>query len=89
MISFKEFILESDTRVGYHGSPHHFDKFNTNDVFLAKDKSEAKRYGPHVYKVEYQGKPRFETGTIKVVHPNQIKSIKHVEHNPDQVVYRT
>jgi len=91
MLSFMNFITESDeeTRVGYHGSPHKFDKFNTKDVFLAKNKEEAKRYGPHVYEVHYKGKPKFETPTIKVVHPDQIHKATHIEHNPQQVIYRT
>lgn len=87
MLSFKEYLFE--TRVGYHGSPHKFDTFNTGDVFLAKDKAEARRYGPHVYEVHYEDKPKFETSTIKVVHPSQIRKIVYAEHNPDQKIYRT
>ena len=91
MLNFKKFISESaeDLRIGYHGSPHKFDSFKTKDVFLAKNKEEARRYGPHVYEVHYRGKPKFETNTIKVVHPDSIHRVKHVEHNPDQVIYRT
>lgn len=82
-------LTESISFIGYHGSPHEFDSFNTNDVFLAKSKDEAKRYGPHVYEVSYEGKPKFETSTIKVIHPSQVTSLKHIEHNKDQVIYRT
>ncbi len=91
MLSFKQYITEQsdELRVGYHGSPHKFDKFNTKDVFLAKNKDEAKRYGPHVYEIHYHGKPKFETPTIKVIHPDQVHHMKHIEHNPDQVIYRT
>lgn len=75
--------------VRYHGSPHKFDGFKTNDVFLAKDKKEAMRYGPYVYEVTYAGKPKFQTNTIEVISPDQVINLKIVEHNPDQKIYRT
>jgi hypothetical protein len=89
MKSFARFLLEKTTTVRYHGSPYKFAKFQTKDIFLAKDKNEAKRYGPIVYEVEYTGKPKFQTNTIEVIAPNQVKSLKIIEHNPDQVIYRT
>jgi len=74
----------------YHGSPNKFSKFNTkDDVFLAKDKKEAMRYGGHVYEIAYSGPPKFKTPTIEVIKPEQIVSVKHIEHNKDQVIYRT
>ncbi len=82
-------VNEENVTVRYHGSPHKFDKFQTKDIFLAKDKNEAKRYGPYVYKVEYTGKPKFETATIEVIDPMQIKSLKIIEHNPTQTIFRT
>lgn len=91
MKSFKSFFSEEKEESGirYHGSPHKFDSFNTSDVFLAKNKNEAKRYGQHVYEVKYKGKPKFSTPTIEVVHPDQVTHFKHIEHNPEQTVYRT
>jgi len=89
MLSFSQFIKEETTTVRYHGSPYKFTKFQTKDVFLAKDKKEAMRYGPIVYEVEYEGKPKFQTNTIEVIAPNQVKSLKIIEHNPNQVIYRT
>jgi len=89
MKSFSQFITEESTTVRYHGSPYKFTKFKTKDVFLAKNKNEAKRYGPIVYEVEYTGKPKFQTNTIEVIAPNQVKRLKVIEHNPNQVIYRT
>lgn len=89
MIRFKSFIAEEETTVRYPGSPNKFDKFNTGDVFLAKDKKEAMRYGPYVYEVTYKGRPKFKTSTIEVIAPSQVVSLKMVEHNPGQKIYRT
>lgn len=61
--------------IGYHGSPNKFTKFNTNEVFLAKDKWYAKNYGTYIYKVEFKGKPKFETETIYVIDPSQVVSM--------------
>jgi hypothetical protein len=47
------------------------------------------RYGPIVYEVEYTGKPRFQTNTIEVIAPSQVKSLKIIEINPNQKIYRT
>lgn len=84
-----EELNEETERVRYHGSPYKFTKFQTADVFLAKNKREAMRYGPHVYEVTYKGKPKFETNTIEVIKPDQVLTLKHIEHNPTQRVYRT
>ena len=88
MLSFRAFIAEEKT-VRYHGSPYKFDKFNRGDVFLAKDKKEAMRYGPYVYEVTYDGRPKFKTNTIEVIDSSQVSSLKMVEHNPGQKIYRT
>lgn len=88
MKSFRSFTEEtSDKR--YHGSPVKFKEFGTTDVFLAKSIREARRYGPFVYEVTYEGKPRFSTPTIEVISPEQVTSLELVEHNKNQVVYRT
>ena len=90
MQSFTEFLNEeAETTIRYHGSPYNFSKFKTADVFLAKDKKEAMRYGPIVYEVEYAGKPKFQTNTIEVIAPSQVKNLKIIEHNPNQKIYRT
>lgn len=74
--------------IAYHGSHNKFDKFNTVDVFLAKTKAEAMRYGPYVYEVEYI-EPKFETNTILVVKPESITRVGLIERNEGQVIYRT
>jgi hypothetical protein len=91
MLNFHQYINESktNTTIRYHGSPYKFNKFKTADVFLAKDKKEAMRYGPIVYEVEYTGKPKFQTNTIEVIAPAQVKSLKIIERNPNQKIYRT
>lgn len=93
LLSFSAFMLaeseHSDDAVYYHASPNKFDHPHKGDVFLARDKAEAKRYGPHVYEVKFKGKPRFSTKTIVVAKHDQIHHFKHIEHNPDQKIYRT
>lgn len=91
MKTFKEYLYEDHTEdtVYYHGSPHKIEKFNKGDVFLARNKKEAMRYGPHVHEVKFKGKPRFSTPTIVVAKDDQIHHVKHIEHNPNQKIYRT
>ena len=88
-IFMAEGATHTDDTTYYHGSPHKIDKFHNGDVFLARDKEEAKRYGPHVHAVKFSGKPRFSTPTIVVARHDQVTHLQHIEHNPDQVIYRT
>lgn len=80
---------QENVRTAYHGSPQKFSGFNTTDVFLANDSAEARRYGNYLYRVSFVGKPKFETPTIMVIRPEQAVDIEVVDHNPDQVIYRT
>jgi hypothetical protein len=90
MIRFSNYIKENnELTTRYHGSPNKFDKFNTKDIFLAKDKAEAMRYGNYIYEITYKGKPKFKTNTIEVITPAQIESMKIIEHNKNQKIYRT
>ena len=73
----------------YHASPNKFDAFNTKDVFVAKTKKEAMRYGGYVYAVTFEGAPKFDTPTIQVYDNSQVTSVQLIEHNPDQIIYRT
>lgn len=59
----------------YHASPSVFDTFNTAEVFLSKTEAYARKYGPHMYRVTYEGSPLFETPTIVVVRQDQIKEV--------------
>jgi hypothetical protein len=86
---YKDLYEAANLRTAYHGSPNKFDQFNTNDVFLAHDRNEAKRYGHYLYAVTFKGTPKFETPTIMVIAPTQVVDLKLVNHNPDQVIYRT
>ncbi len=83
-------LFETDQlRIAYHGSPHEFDGFKTNDVFLANDPNESRRYGNYLYKVTFKGVPKFETPTIMVISPDQVVDMEVIDYNPDQVIYRT
>lgn len=82
-------LIEDQIKKAFHGSPHKFNTFQTNDVFLAKNKEEAMRYGPHIYEVSYVGKEKFDTPTISVIAPSQVIKVLHIEHNPSQKIYRT
>lgn len=62
----------------WHGSPNQFQAFNTKYVFLAKNREEASRYGCFLYQVTFVGKPLFETPTIYVTQPANIKELTHV-----------
>jgi hypothetical protein len=86
---YRDLFENDQLRVAYHGSPHKFNGFKTNDVFLANDPNESRRYGNYLYKVTFKGNPKFETPTIMVISPNQVVDMEVVDYNPNQVIYRT
>lgn len=69
---------DEEYTTAYHGSPKEFDDLNTNEVFLAKNEHEAKRYGENLYLVTFSGEPKFETNTIYVVDPASIVKVERV-----------
>lgn len=48
MKTFREYLKEESVTMAYHGSPYDFTEFQTNEVFLAKNKNEALRYGKKI-----------------------------------------
>lgn len=64
------------THTGYHGSSQRLSDFNTKEIFLAKDPTEARRYGEYVHVVDFTNAPIFETPTIYVIKESQVLNIE-------------
>lgn len=71
----------------YHGSPEKFDTPKAGQFFLAKEADYSRRYGAHLYEVEFDGEPQFETPTILVIDAAQITRIKLIETRENAVIY--
>ena len=75
----RETDIQPDITTAYHGSPEEFDKFETPEVFLAKDPKESLRYGDVLYQIWFKGPPKFETNTIYVIDNTQIVKTKRIQ----------
>ncbi len=73
-MKFKD-LLEQKTLSAFHGSDNTFTKFKTQEVCVAKNINEAKRYGKNIYIVEFKDF-LFETKTIYVLEKSQVLNFK-------------
>ena len=71
-------LLEAKEMTGFHGSDVKFSKFNTQEVCVAKNINEAKRYGKNLYIVHFK-EFLFETKTIYVLDQKQVLKFEPYE----------